>query len=218
MITRFIALFTLFNISIFAHAAVTGTFDFEDVAPSQGVNNRVDFTGPLTLTNNGFSMTIRHENEIVFSFNERIGVNIVAQFGSRMLSAFNGNAGGENPGAFLLDFDQPLTSVIVEMGDIGQDADNLLLQAYSDINGTGTLLDSDTGFLVAGGNTFGFDTLTVAAPGIRSLRIIGGSNAFPNSVFYDNIVITAIPEPSSFAAFFFVGAISSIRRRRVDSF
>ena len=59
MMMRFLVLFSICNVGIVVNAAITGTFDFEDVAPPQGVNNRVDFNAPLTLTNDGVSMTIQ---------------------------------------------------------------------------------------------------------------------------------------------------------------
>ena len=123
--------------------------------------------------------------------------------------------GDQDPGVFILDFDRPLTSAVVEMGDIGQDADNLLLQAYSDVGGMGTLLRPIPDFLWQAETHS--DSIRFPSPplAIRSLRMIGGSANFPNSVFYDNIVITAVPEPSSVATCWFVGALTAMRRRRV---
>ena len=78
------------------------------------------------------------------------------------------------------------------MGDYGEDTDTLILEAYSELGGTGTLLASST-FVLTPGSSFSFSTLSVAASGIRSVRFIGGSPDFPNSVFYDNLTVTNQP-------------------------
>jgi hypothetical protein len=141
-------------------------------------------------------------------------MRFVEQFGMQGMSMFGDTGPPQDPGAFVFDFDKPLTSAVVEMGDFGQDTDNLLLQAFDGIGATGNLLASDTGSLPGGGNNFGFETLSVTATNIRSLRMIGGSNS-GNSVFYDNIVVTSIPEPSSAMLLTAVGTtFAALRRRR----
>ena len=123
-----------------------------------------------------FAMTISHQNSIVFSVNVRTGPLFVDQFGMQALSAFNGDNGSTNPGAFFLDFNRTLQSITVEMGDFGDDFDNLVLQAFDGTGGTGNLIGSATNTLPQGGNTFSFQTLSVSGDGIRSVRMIGGGN------------------------------------------
>jgi len=46
--------------------------------------------------------------------------------------------------------------------------------------------------------SFTFSTFSIFAADIRSIRFIGGSADFPNSVFYDNLRVTdTIPEPTT---------------------
>jgi hypothetical protein len=196
-----------------ASAATTTTFDFESFVIEPG-NDKVTFPEPFTIIQDGIEMTISHENNILMSINTSSNPLFIARYGTRSLSPFNGVGGANLPGAYVLDFAQSLNDLSVDMGDFGQDADNLLLEAYSGVGATGTLLDSDTGTL-AGGGDFAFDTLTVSANGIRSVRLYGGS-AFNtnNNVFYDNIVVTAIPEPTSVAVLSMLAFAFSARHRR----
>ncbi|MEO1529136.1 MAG: hypothetical protein AAFX06_27260 [Planctomycetota bacterium] len=200
-------------VGVYSDASTSTVFDFESIAVPQG-SPRVNFTNPLTITQDGFSMTISHENDVVFSVNALEGVPLFnAQFESQALSAFNGLNGATMEGAFILDFDQTLNGIAVEMGDFGDEIDDLVLQAFDGIGGTGNLLASDSGTLPQGGNTFGFETLSVNVDGIRSVRMIGGGTNFPNSVFYDNIVVTAIPEPSACVLLLLGSTVLATRRR-----
>ncbi|MEO1617074.1 MAG: hypothetical protein AAFV88_14580 [Planctomycetota bacterium] len=203
----------VFSAAVSVHAEIRTVFDFESVSIPSG-ESRVDFSAPLVLDQDGIEMTISHENGIVFSVNERTGDLFRAQFDRQALSAFNGVNGVADPGAFLLDFDRVLDSITVEMGDIGGDEDALVLEAYDAAGGTGNLIGRTTGILPAGGSSFGFDTLSVGGGEIRSVRMIGGSAAFPNSVFYDNIAVTAIPEPSFAIVLACGGVLAGLRRKR----
>ena len=77
----------------------------------------------------------------------------------------------------------------------------LLLEVYSLDNTPGDLLGTDQFELLdtqAGEPNFSFESLFVSAPisdCIESIRMIGGSEEGPNSVFYDNIVVEAPCEP-----------------------
>ncbi|MEM6689036.1 MAG: hypothetical protein AAF664_06390 [Planctomycetota bacterium] len=198
-----------------SHASTTAIFDFEDAEPAPMGTNVSLFSSPTTLANSGVSMTISHETSVPFAFSEQTGTLFEARFGTRSLTMFNGINGAADPGALILDFDSALTSAMVDMGDFGQDADNLLLQAFSGPSASGTLVDSESQVLPGGGNLFVFDTLSVSGSGIRSLRIIGGADAFPNSVFFDNIVVTAVPEPNAaLAACLGFGFLGCTRRKR----
>ncbi|CAN5613401.1 hypothetical protein BH23PLA1_BH23PLA1_39010 [soil metagenome] len=53
------------------------------------------------------------------------------------------------------------------------------------------LLAIDTGFLPPGAGTFDSMTLSVATPLIQSIRFRDGGAAFSNSVFYDNLTVSA---------------------------
>lgn len=197
-----------------ADAATTVVFDFESIAIPGG-GNQLDYLGPQVFVQDGLSMTVTHENNLRYALNRRTQPAFVAEFGNQAISAFTGPEGDTrfDPGAFFLDFSAPLDSVMVSMGDFGVEADNLSLQAYSGPAGTGTLIDSGTGFIPALTN-WASDTVIVSGTGIRSVRMIGGSNDVPNSVFYDNITVTltSIPEPG--ASVLAIGCVAGVWMRR----
>jgi len=87
------------------------------------------------------------------------------------------------------------------MGDFGNDADVTTLEAYSGLGGTGILKDTATASLAGGGASFTFVNLSLPNAQIHSIRFIGGSPNYPNSVLYDNITVTlapqAVPEPTT---------------------
>jgi hypothetical protein len=117
-----------------------------------------------------------------------------------------------NDSLFRADFTSPVSMVSVDLGDFGADADNLLLQAF---NPSDALIASDADSLAAGEEIM--RTLSVSAGGI-SYVLFGSSltDAFPNSVFVDNLTYTTphpVPLPaggvllvSALAAFGFAGS------------
>ncbi|MCA9135694.1 MAG: PEP-CTERM sorting domain-containing protein [Planctomycetales bacterium] len=196
------ALLTIFFVCLCntpaAWSATTVVFDFESIEVLDNPGSTL-FDTPLVLNSGGIEMAISHESNLQFAVNSRNNATWVNRYDFNALSAFNGATGTSqlDPGAFILDFNRPIDSISVDMGDFGQESDTLVLQAFSGSSGTGTLLGEDTGFIPTI-NGFVFENLSVAQSGIRSVRMIGGSEFIPNSVFYDNITVTtAIPEPSS---------------------
>lgn len=201
--------------------ADTVNFDFESqpatfTSPPQGT--RPGALTSLTMSMSGLSVTITRPGsqfDIVDNSGNQAGKP--ASYGSRSLDPFF-DSSSNTP--FIANFSQNVTSVSIDMGDYGGDIDNLVLEAYSGANGTGTLLASATGVLIPGG---GFDTMTlsVTAPGIMSLRFVGGSPSFPNSVFYDNLNVTfspqtSVPEPATMVLLGtgLAGLCGAVRRRR----
>ena len=84
-------------------------------------------------------------------------------------------------------------TVSITVGDYGDDADTIILQAFSD---TDVLLGETTATLPAGGTDFTSTTLTVTSQfgeEIDYIKFIGGSPEYPNSVFYDNITLSYVP-------------------------
>lgn len=168
--------------------ARTVFFGFEEfVPPPQAVSS-------LTATRDGIGMTISREDGVLFDI-ERFGPTVPrfnAQFHFNALSPFTGQPDDTSGSRFILDFSTPLSSVSVDMGEFGQDADQLQLLAYSGPGGTGQLLGQATATLPGGSTLFNFDTLTVSGNGIQSVVMIGGVRPDFNSVYYDNITVTTL--------------------------
>jgi hypothetical protein len=116
-------------------------------------------------------------------------------------SSPNGTAGllaeGSPRAEFLATFDVLTSSVSVDLGDVGADADLLFLEAF----GVGdTLLGADS--LLIDGLDSVMHTLSVSASGISYVRF--GSRAPSingSSVYADNLTFTsgAVPEPATWA-------------------
>ena len=154
----------------------------------------------LTLNQGGLTLTLTREGNGRFDiFNNDAEPNFPQAWGARSLAPFS----AANT-AFVANFSQAVSAVSIEMGDFGQDEDVPLIQAFSGLNGTGTLLGTASSTLAGG--TVGFTSVTLSVPfgGILSVRFIGGSPGFPNSVLYDNINVTfgptqPVPEPTTMA-------------------
>jgi len=146
----------------------------------------------MTLTRPGSAFDIRDLSPFVAT------MGFATSWGARTLDPFSNFASNT---LFNANFSQALSSISIDIGDFGQDDDTLMLQAYSGLDGTGTLLGSTSVLLPGGGSNFGFQTLSISAPAIQSVRFIGGNPSFPNSVFYDNFnatfTPTAVPEPTT---------------------
>ncbi len=197
-------------------------FDFEE-QPDTGFSNGAFMS--LTVVADGLQLTISRPgtpNQFDFYDVNDIGnPTLPASWGSRSLNPWFSNEGT----AFVGTFDRPVRSVSLEMGDFGQDPDDLVLQAFDGVDGTGSLLDEATFQLPSGGSDFTAARLSVDANAvaIRSIRFIGGTDAFdtpfgtfsiPNSVYYDNISVV-IPEPStlSLSLLAVTGLLALLRRR-----
>lgn len=110
-------------------------------------------------------------------------------FGQRTLSPGANSSNAQ----FVADFSAPVTSVTFEIGDHGSqflvDFDHLTVSAYSAPGATGDLLQTET-ISCCGEAGFSSASITITAPGIKSIAFIGGSPFSPNSVFYDNFALT----------------------------
>lgn len=163
------------------------TFDFEgQTATSPPANGALT---ALPITNSGLTITLTRESGSRFAIVNTTGLGLPASWGMRALDPFSdtGNT------AFILNFSQPVTGARIDRGDFGQDTDTLLLQAFSGLNATGTQLASSSATLPGGGNAFSFLTVSANGNPINSLRFIGGSSDFPNSVSDDNWVVNTAP-------------------------
>ena len=168
------------------------TFDFESFATGTAT--------ALTLSGGGLTATLTRGG-LSFSISNLFGL-VPPSFGSRTLDPFSNT----NSTPFLLNFSQGITGLSIDMGDFApSDDDVVMVQLFSGLNGTGTLLGSSSIPLPGTGSGFSFLAPSVTGvTGAQSAVFIGGSTAFPNSVYYDNIRVTfdattTVPEPSTFA-------------------
>lgn len=197
-------------------------FDFED-QPQTGFSDGA--LTSLTLTSGGLTVTITRPgspNQFdIYDPNDIGNPTFPASWGARSISPWFSN----DDTAFVATFDRPVQSVSIDMGDFGQDADDLLLEAFGDVDGGGALIDIAEFTLPGGADVTDFTqaTLTVTAlsPQIRSIRFIGGTESFdtpfgtfsiPNSVYYDNLSVV-VPAPGVAIIVAAGGALTSRRRR-----
>lgn len=187
----------LFALCLFAAMPVladTVTFNFEGLADTGETGAYTS----LSQTVNGVTMTITRVGGNAFDIANLSGTMPSSSgWGSSSLDPFVDTSNS----AFIFSFSQPVSSFSVQIGDFGGDFDTESGTAYSGMSGTGTVLGTFSG-------TFGDgDLLTdppvtdgISVAGIESVVYIGGSPEFPNSVYYDNIMVntsSVTPEPSS---------------------
>jgi hypothetical protein len=191
----------------------TVNFNFETSSTTSG-----GALTSLTLTQGGLTMTLTRPGS-TFDIVDFSGA-VDPSFGSRTLSPFANQTSGT---PFNANFSLAISSLSIDMGDFGPggDLDTLTMVAYDGLDGTGNIVGTATTTCCSGADPFVFTTLTVTGAGIRSVRFIGGSAAFPNSVFYDNITATftataPVPEPATIMLLSagLVGVAAKIRRRR----
>jgi hypothetical protein len=178
------------------------TFDFESQAAG-GFASVVSTVDGLTLT-----AVSSVSGAYVHTIND--GFSLPVGMGERaLIGALDATLQSGRFTPLLLDFSALLTSVSVQMGDGGGDDD-----------GTARLTAYDMGGFVLGSNTLVIDsaaslsTLSFSAPGIKSIKLetFGGPDNL-NSVLWDNLQATPIPEPTaSGLASLLIGA-GLLRRR-----
>lgn len=192
LFTATVVLFLL-CIGLATTAKADTVFNFDQLSPTGGGAMTI-----LTLTSGGVTMTITRESGGAFDiFNNNNEPGLPEVWGPRSLAPWT-----SVNNAFIANFSQAMSGISIEMGDFGQDGDLTILQAFSGLDGTGTLLGTANASLAAGGVAFTFVNLSLPTAEIRSIRFIGGSANYPNSVLYDNIAMTlappqAIPEPTT---------------------
>lgn len=232
--TKFSTAMGVIALAAMLHGAIIGTtradtttFNFESetatAIPVTGV--RTGALSALSITVSGLTLQVTRPGG-KFDIVQNTGPQAKpASWGSKSLDPFVQQTQAT---PFVINFSIVVTNVSVVMGDYGDDpGDVLVLKAFSGLDASGSTLASTSGTLPLGDSTFDFRTLSVAANGIRSISLIGGSTFFPQSVFYDNITVSfdgslitggggpIIPEPSSLAL---VGAgllsLLALRRRK----
>lgn len=167
-------------------------------------------TGTLTRTGGlGF--------DIFDSFPQQMGL-FPESWGNKHLSPF-ANSGASD--AFNIDFTGvTVTGVSIEYGDFGGDLGNVRFQAFSGADGTGMLLSDQTQSWSSDfedGDAAGVFTFS-SATAIGSIRFWGemGDFPFPNSLYWDNLMVTLIPlPPAVYMGFLGFGLMVVVTRRFV---
>lgn len=122
----------------------------------------------------------------------------------------------------IADFSAPVSFASIQSGDYNADDDLIEMTAYAGLGATGAVLDTDSVVYPAvkdiGSGDSDVVTLSVSAAGIQSV-LFTETNAFPDSVYWDNLVVTAapvVPEPGTLALLAGLGlpALALLRRRK----
>ncbi|MCB8933387.1 MAG: hypothetical protein M9921_11380 [Fimbriimonadaceae bacterium] len=188
-------------------AADAAFFGFEGEAEVGGLTS-------LVQTDSGLTLTISRSTGLTFGIQDVQG--FVPSWGNRALSPFANSSANDY---FVGNFSSAVSYVTLRGGDGGGDPDILELEAYSGLDGTGTLIDLDSADY--GTNGFPADIgVSVAGAGIQSIRFRGGSGhdpnwQYPNSMYIDNITTTPVPEPVTLGLG--IGALAAAARRRRGS-
>lgn len=209
-IARFGASLLLFA-AIPAFADVV-TFNFEGIAAT---NDTGAFTS-LSQTVDGVTMTVTRVGGNAFDIGNLSGLIPAGDgWGTSTLSPFFDASNS----AFIFTFSQAVSTFSVQVGDFDADSDTQSGTAFSGANGTGTNLGTFGGTWGAGDISSDTpETDSISAAGIMSVVYIGGSADFPNSLYYDNIMVTtnaATPEPGSILLLLTgAGGFAGLRLRR----
>jgi hypothetical protein len=187
-VTRFLAFLFMAG----ALSAGPITFDFESL-------NLGDYT-TLSSTVGGVTMTVTRESGLTFSLADTSAFSPAgpAAFGARTLSPFDDTSDR----AFIFTFSSVISSFSIQLGDYGGDFDTWSVTAFNGAGGTGTNLGNTSGTWGNGDFSLGDlpQTATLNRAGTLSVLVIGGSTDFPNSLYYDNVIVDTasnVPEPGT---------------------
>lgn len=179
-------------------------FNFETAATGPHAN--------LSFTDAGVTLALS-QNAGVFEVQDITGFGGPASWGVRTLLPET-----SNPSVMIGNFSQPQAFVGIEAGDFFADTDTITMEAWSGLNGTGILLDTD--FIVYPAN-LGlpgdiaslnvFETVLGSINSVRFFSIGAGGNS---NMYFDNMrTRSAVPEPATIAILG-LGIVALVRRRR----
>lgn len=198
-------------------------FDFESFSAASPFTAPGNYTA-LADSDSGVNLALSRSSGARFDITLAGGAFFPTTWGQNILSPFHSTIPPNTP-PFVNDvFVANLTGAAgygasIEFGDFGQGADAMYFEVWSGANGSGTLLYSDveiwTGNFQFGSPADSFSYLGSTA--IGSVLFWGGENGFPNSMYWDNLVIDLnplVPLPSAAGLALAGFAIVSSRRRR----
>lgn len=191
-------------------------------AQAQTYNFEGETTGLRTSTTEtvgGVTLTLTRQGGASYDIND--GASAAPSFGNLSISPFNDTSAN----AFIADFSTGLSDISISYGDYNADSDTFTMSIFSGANGTGTNLGTVTynyglADISNGDSAVATSSLSSATPFLSAV-FIGGSAGFPNSLYYDNIVVhtagaASVPEPTTWSMMLIgFGAIAFAARRRV---
>ena len=176
------------------------SYDFEGQDVATGLST-------ITVDNNGLALTITRTGGTL-GVTDFSAASATTTLGSRTVIPE-----GDGAGPLIVNFSTAVNEFSAQLGDFGDDTDDLTLIAYSGPDGTGSVVDTATAQLPPVGTLFSSQFLTVSGASIGSVSLLGGSG--DNSVAYDNFAASAVPlPPAILAAAPLLGAMAVKRLRR----
>lgn len=193
MKTRTLIAASLLSLGSFASAQV---FDWENLGLGNFSSVSQTVSG-ITATGTGVGGTID-----VLDFGSFTNFST---FGTRSIVG-----GGDPRVAIRVDFSIDLTLLTVQFGDIGVDDDGTVtVKAYNSSNAVVDTNSMNYGLMDR------LASLTLSAPDISYFIAVSGG-PFPNTLVWDNMRVTPVPEPATMIALL-AGVSALVARRRRKS-
>lgn len=196
-------------------AATAQVFDFEIFSATGGNYSSPGGLNAVSHTVSGVTVTISRENNATldimdWSTMQGAPFAMPASWGNKGLSPFSDQSGS----AFIATFSAPILFASIEFGDFGSDSDMVTLEGWSEAGATGSLVvDSTVDYGLGNLDSDGPETISINSNvAFQSIRFIGGSSGFPQSLYWDNLQFEAVPEPATLSLLG-LGALAFLRKR-----